>query len=85
VIPHRNDLESDEERLEAELRHVHAQLELIDRVEELEEDLANALAEIETLKTAAKVAGERVRELEAEVDRLRPLAGVAYPLDVRKK
>lgn len=81
MIPRRDDLVAKEERHEADLAAIRAQLELLDRVEALEEELANAsmraeaneqnlndaLAENETLKTAARVAGERIRELEAEV------------------
>ncbi len=91
MIPRRDDLLAEEERHEADLHAIRAQIELLDRVDALEEELANAtlrgeaneqnlndaLAEIETLKTAARVAGERIRELETETATLRTERDVA--------
>lgn len=91
VIPRRVDLVAEEGRHEAELVAIREQLELLDRVEALEEELANAtlraeaseqnfedaLTAIEQLKTAASLAGERIRELAAEAETLRKERDVA--------
>lgn len=91
MIPRRADLLADLDQLKAELHAIRSQLELLDRVEALEEELANAtiraeaneqnyndaLAEIEQLKAAAVVAGDRIRELTAEAATLRTERDVA--------